>query len=195
MEILKQKREVPVLVYIISGLSLIPWIGGFIGLAILISGLIYYKNKILIAVGSLGILFTISIYGSLYYFGQIERGGVYDEMTVELSKHSLKTLISEIELYNIKNDKYPDNLIQVTKNGYNQLHLDPILNKVAVKGESKEFYYKLESDGYILFSIGFDKIPFTKDDIHPQLMPNEIEKYGYKRLNPAHNTRSYNIGG
>ena len=181
MENNKQKRKVPILVYILSGFSMIPWVGGFIGFVVLLSGIIYYKSKILIAIGATGLIITLGIYGSLYYFGEVKRGGVYDELTVLSTEHSLKMLISEIELYKVQNDKYPENLIQVTKNNYNRLHLDPILEKVATKSESKEFYYKLDSDGYKLFSVGFDKTPFTEDDIHPQLKQIEIKKYGYKK--------------
>ena len=183
MEKIKQSKDVPVIIYIISALSLIPLLGAFVGLTILILGITYFKNRILIVIGSIGILITIGIYGSLFYFGTIQRGGVCDEMTESLTAYSLETLVKEIELYKIRNEHYPDNLIQVTKNGYNQLHIDPILQKISSKNESKEFYYKLESDGYLLFSVGFDKIPFTNDDIYPSLEQNEIEKYGYMVAN------------
>ena len=68
--------------YIFGGLSFIPLIGVLFGLISFIIGLIKFKYRgwILSLIGLGGIIFTIIIYSSLFYFGLKHRGGIYDEL-------------------------------------------------------------------------------------------------------------------
>jgi len=119
--------------------------------------------------------------GTGFYFGSIQRGGIYDEMTTKLSQYKLNILIKEIELYKVKTGTYPQNLKQVTKDESDLLHFDPILEKICWQNENKDFYYKYDDNHYELFSVGFDKTPYTNDDVFPNLK----NKSGYKQKKPS----------
>lgn len=178
----KTSKKVPVIVYIASGLSIVPFWGTFIGLLSLITGQTIYKSRALTIVGSIGIVISLTLYGGLYYFGKIQRGGLFDKQSITLAGASLKMLTEQIELFKLKTGRYPQNLEEATKDNYTQLHIDPILDKISDENETSNFYYRVDSDGYFLFSVGFDKTPFTADDIYPILTDNEKNRFGIKTL-------------
>lgn len=176
----KKVKNVPIIVYIASGLSFVPFWGAFIGLLALLAGLTIYKSRALTIVGTIGLFISLTVYGGLYYFGKIQRGGLFDEQSTDLSRACLKILTEKIELYKLKTGRYPQRLEDATLDNLSELHIDPILDKISAVDESRNFYYRLDSNGYYLFSIGFDKKPFTADDIHPVLSDKEINSYGIK---------------
>jgi hypothetical protein len=53
--------------YLLGLLCLIPLVGAFVGLGLLLYGLIKYKDKWLSIIGAAGILLTVLVYGSLFY--------------------------------------------------------------------------------------------------------------------------------
>ena len=95
----QQKSKTLGIVSIVLGaVSFIPLIGLVTGIVAIILGIIdIRKNKsklgiIGLTLGILGILVTIGLYGSLFYFGFIQRGGVYDDLRLQMvSEQNLPT--------------------------------------------------------------------------------------------------------
>jgi hypothetical protein len=90
--------------FVIGGLSFIPLLGIPFGIAALIWGLTTKKigGKKLALLGGAGILVTLALYGSLFYFGFAKRGGIYDELRARLAQNSLNTLVQAVEFYKVQ---------------------------------------------------------------------------------------------
>lgn len=170
------KKNAPIGLVIFSGLSFIPMFGVLFGtISILISLINFGRLKLVFILGLSGILFTIIIYSSLYYFGFEHRGGVYDELRIKTNHYLLSEIEREINHYECKYGEYPESLNDVLLVNNHLTIKDPILHMVEdYKGDSL-FYYKLSEGGFDLFSVGLDGIPYTSDDIHP-LDINSIER-------------------
>lgn len=113
-----------------------------------------------LVLGVLGILFTVVIYGSLFYFGFVSKTGPFIDLKNQVSKQILTQDAGALELYKNKFGKYPASLEEVQKAGFQIYPTDHYL---------KPFYYKVSTDGkiYELRSLGADGIYGTLDDILP----------------------------
>lgn len=156
-------------------LCLIPLIGAFAGAYLLLLGIARYKNKKLILIGIDGILFTVLIYGSIYYRSVYTKSGK-QEWAI-LSQMMLNDLVRDVEFYKIQYGSYPDSLIQLqTENKIAPIH-DPLS---ALPGKRQTFfYYEKTGEKYKLFSPGIDGIVNTPDDLFPQV--DHAEKTGLIR--------------
>jgi hypothetical protein len=139
---------------------------------------------ILVLAGVAGILFTIVLYGSLFYFGFIQRGGAYDKMRGQMAVSMLNGTVREIEFYKMTHGHYPTDLKEIAstdKQGM-PVGIDPLLAfRIGSKSANNTyFYYELNSEGthYFLRSVGPDGIPFTSDDILPSIPESERMKTG-----------------
>ena len=56
--------------YLLGLLCIIPLIGAFVGLGLLLYGILKYKDKWLSIIGGAGILWTIVVYSTLSYAGK-----------------------------------------------------------------------------------------------------------------------------
>ena len=146
---------------------LIPLIGAFVGLILICLGIFDYKDRKVIRIGALGIAVSVIVYGSLFYF--LFHRGIFDDSRIKIAKEELKQLIIGIDFYKYRTGKYPDSLEQLEGKGYNYLIADPIQVINNDLEESTDFYYQQVDSGYYLFSSGLDGIPFTNDDILPEL--------------------------
>ena len=81
-------------------LGLIPLVGFFTGLYYFILGLAKYKNRKLAIIGLLGMLFSVGIYGSMFYYMLYSDAG--RRAMAEGGKTLMNSLVSEIELYKLK---------------------------------------------------------------------------------------------
>ncbi|OGM15958.1 hypothetical protein A2V56_05070 [Candidatus Woesebacteria bacterium RBG_19FT_COMBO_42_9] len=113
-----------------------------------------------IILGVLGILFSIVMYGSLFYFGFVAKGGPFDAPKKQASEQILTQNAGYLELYKKKNGTYPQTLEELSKDGYTVFPSDHYM---------KPFYYKVSDDGqsYELRSLGPDGEYNTSDDIFP----------------------------
>ena len=107
------------------------------------------------------------MFGALFYFGFVQRGGVYDSLRAGLAQSQLNELVPYIELYHAQHTDYPETLEQVAA-------IIPANTPVMIQDSSappdqpRTYYYKrLDAQHYILRSVGADGIPFTNDDIVP----------------------------
>lgn len=160
--------------YLLGLLCLIPLVGAFVGLGLLLYGLLKYKDKWLSIIGAAGILWTIIVYSSLFYAGT--HASVFKKGFEDISQMQLNSLVKNIEFYKIEHGQYPDSLQQLLDDD----KLAPINDAAQgmnTKGDS--FYnYKRIGNKYLLFSSGQDGIPNTKDDLFPQVTITDSSKIG-----------------
>ena len=160
--------------YLLGLFCLIPLIGAFVGLGLLLYGLIKYKDKWLSIIGAAGIVWTILVYTTLFYAGK--HASVFKQGFEDISQMQLNSLVKNIEFYKLQYGQYPDSLKQLLEDD----KLAPI-NDAAQGMNTKEnsFYnYKKIGDKYSLFSSGQDGIPNTKDDLFPQITITDSSKIG-----------------
>lgn len=177
--------------YVVGGLSFIPLIGVIFGVIAIILGVVNFKRggKNLIFIGIGGILFTIILYGGLFYFGFIKKGGVFDELKYKVAKHQLTTLVETIEFHKLMNGKYPESLEALAKSMPKDKPLfvhDPTQFNTFDKTKASYFYYELLDDGktYYLLGVGPDKKPFTADDLLPEVDMSKLKNIGL-RIHPG----------
>jgi hypothetical protein len=161
--------------YVVGGLSFIPLIGVIFGIICIIWGFLTKKSggRNLAMIGASGILFTILLYGSLFYFGFVQKDGVFDNLRQQGAENMLASLVPQIEYFKAENGAYPKDLETLQKSlpeASAMLTVD--VTKIEV-GNSKAtyFYYENLGDTYYLLGTGTDNIPFTEDDIIPKLNP------------------------
>lgn len=161
--------------YVVGGMSFIPLLGIVFGIVSIIWGLITKKSggKTLALIGALGILFTMVLYGSLFFFGFVQRGGVYDDLRKQLAETTITPLVQSIEYYKVQNGSYPpdlETLHQSLPKDAMVIVVDP--SKVILDDtDSVYFYYENLGDTYYLLGTGMDGLPFTDDDILPKVAP------------------------
>ena len=151
--------------YLLGLLGFIPLVGFFVGIGLTLYGLIKYKDKKLIIIGVLCMVFTVFVY-SFMYFG-IEKSSKVRESWAELSQYQVNELVKDIEYFKLENGKYPDSLKQL-QNGDTLVNIqDPI--KGLNSSEKDIFIYENLGDKYSLYSVGLDGVAKTKDDIFPNV--------------------------
>lgn len=160
--------------YLLGLLCLIPLIGAFVGLGLLLYGLIKYKDKWLSIIGAAGIIWTIIVYSTLFYAGK--HAAVFQQGFENISQMQLNGLVKNIEFYKLQHGQYPDNLKQLLEDD----KLAPINDAAQGMNSKGETYYNYEKigDKYALFSSGQDGIPNTKDDLFPQIAIADSSKIG-----------------
>jgi hypothetical protein len=163
--------------YLLGLICIIPLVGAFVGFGLLLYGLLKYKDKWLTIIGAAGILWTILVYSTLFYFGKNHpdaRKGFED-----ISQLQLNSLVKNIEYYKLTHGQYPEKLEQIT----DEDKLAPIYD--AAQGmNAKEiviYNYTKIGDKYSLFSSGQDGIPNTKDDLFPEVVITDSSKIGLIR--------------
>ena len=163
--------------YWVAILCLIPVIGFFAGLVILILGIVHYKDRVFIIMGAIGMLITIAIYGSMIYF--VQTSGVVQDGFAEIAQTQINDLVKSIEFYKLQNGSYPDSLQQIdTKGSFTNIY-DPVSSKFG--DNEKPFHYSKKGNKYLLFSVGKDGKPNTADDIYPTLTNPDTSKLGFIR--------------
>lgn len=160
--------------YLLGFLCLIPLVGGFVGLGLLLYGLIKYKDKWLSIIGAAGILFTVLVYGSLFY--AMKNAAIFKKGFADLSQMQLNNLTRNIEFYKLQHSQYPDSLQQLLDDD----KLAPITDAIQLnqRREKCNYNYQKIGDKYLLFSSGQDGIPNTGDDLFPQIAVSDSTKIG-----------------
>ncbi|CAM4295168.1 hypothetical protein F901_01727 [Acinetobacter dispersus] len=182
IDVNEKPNKLGVFSYIIAAISFIPGIGIIFGVIALIWGGLTKKNggKILVVIGISGICFSIIIYGLLFYFGLVQRGGVYDELRVKLSQTAMTSLVQAIEFYKIENGHYPESL-EILNQSLPENSPVFVFDATDVSWNSSPRYYHYElknSSHYYLLSVGQDGKPYTSDDILPDIELKPDSKIG-----------------
>ena len=160
--------------YLLGLLCIIPMFGAFVGLGLLFYGLLKYKDKRLSIIGALGILWTIIIYSTLFYFST--HSSFFNKGFGDISKMQLNSLVKDIEFYKLANGQYPDSLEQLLIDDKLAPINDPIQG-LKTKG-STLFNYEKIGEKYTVFSSGQDGIPNTEDDFFPNIKVKDSSKIG-----------------
>ncbi len=160
--------------YLLGLICLIPLVGAFAGLGLLLYGLLVYKDKWLSIIGAAGILWTVLIYSSLFYAGT--HASVFKKGFEDISQMQLNGLVKHIEFYKLSHGQYPDRLQQLKEDDPLAPINDPSKG-MNTKGISY-FNYEKMGDKYLLFSSGQDGIPNTRDDLFPKVTITDSTKIG-----------------
>lgn len=160
--------------YLLGLLCLIPLVGAFVGVGLLLYGLIKYKDKWLSIIGAAGILFTVFVYGSLFY--AMKHTSIFKRGFADISQMQLNSLPKNIEFYKIQHGQYPDSLEQLLDDD----KLAPITDAIQLNEQRQHLYYNYQriDDKYILFSSGQDGVVKTKDDLYPQVTISDSTRIG-----------------
>lgn len=173
--------------YVVGGLAFIPLFGIAFGIFAIVWGLLSRKKGglALALFGLGGIAFSCILYGTLFYKGFVERGGVFDELRLGLAKSNLTSLVQSVEFYKLQNGNYPETLEVLKESMPKDQFLfiqDPIALEMGKGERSPYFYYDLidTSNAYYLFSVGPDGKPFTSDDILPEVDTSKSASIGFR---------------
>jgi hypothetical protein len=164
--------------YLLGLLCLIPLVGAFVGLGLLLYGLLKYKDKWLSIIGAAGIVWTVIFYSTLFYAGT--HMSVFKKGFADISQMQLNSLVKNIEFYRLQHGQYPDSLQQLRDDDKLAPISDPVQG-LQTK-ESSYYNYKKVGDKYSLFSSGQDGITNTKDDLFPQITISDSSKIGLLKM-------------
>ncbi len=176
---METKKKAPIGLIIFSLLSFIPLIGIVFGIVSIIIGLTNFRRLKLISIlGASGIAVSILIFSYQFFvLHNMEKNGEIDRVRKQTTEMFLNNLSNEIASYKLKNGSYPDSLEQISKMNHSIVITDMFSdnikskfdeqNEAKMKKKSSNYFYKLEKDSFVLFSVGKDGKPFTKDDIFP----------------------------
>jgi hypothetical protein len=178
----REKKSIGAGGFVLGGLSFIPLIGVLFGIGAIVLGLASSRKgaKVVALLGALGIAFTIVLYGSLFYFGFVQRGGVYDGLRAQLTQRIVTDTVPMVEMYRIQHDRYPETL--------DELQAGRPANQPAfvTDGAGKPLYYeRVGEDHYYLRGVGPDGQAFTADDVVPVVDPATADKLGLLTQKPA----------
>lgn len=171
-----QKKSPP---YLLGLLCLIPLLGALVGIALILYGILKYKDKWLVIIGAAGIALTVFVYGYMFY--NLKYGKDTARGFAVLSQHSLNSLINSIEFYKMQHGDYPDSLEQLSKKDEKVIILDPLLMRKMDSKADMNFRYEKLQNRYTLFSVGIDGISNTPDDIYPKVSSADSNKYSFFR--------------
>ena len=114
------------------------------------------------------VVLLVALYGAIYYFGFVQRGGVYDDLRSDFAQMQLNGLIPHIEMYHGQQGVYPETLeaLEAFVPDGALILLD---DASAHPSDARRplFYERVGEQGYYLRSVGPDGIAFTEDDILP----------------------------
>jgi hypothetical protein len=172
--------------FAIGGASFIPLLGVPFGLIAIVWGLVKAKagGLKLVILGGCGVLFTVGLYGTLFYKGFIQEGGVFDELRTQMAQGLVNDLIKRIEYYKVETGEYPQTLSELQPHKQNSPSFFSIHEPfVRLNNPTpRPFNYGPVNQGnnYYLFSSGPDGKPGTDDDIHPHVPEDRMDRLGYR---------------
>jgi hypothetical protein len=173
--------------FVVAGLSFIPLVGLIFGAVAIVWGLLTRKagGKKLALVGGLGVGFTVLIYGSLFYFGYAQRGGMYDFLRQKLAQSSLNSLVQSVEFYKLEFGRYPVSLVEL-KESLPKDSFVSVFDPSDVRSGKRYFYYAVvDENHYYLRGLGADGVAFAKDNIVPEIAQGPHSSLGLLVDTPA----------
>jgi hypothetical protein len=177
------REKIGTVPFVIGGLAYIPLLGVLFGAVAIVWGLFTSKagGRKLALIGGGGILFSVVLYSALFYFGLMQRGGLYDGLRTKLAESNVTALVQSIEFFKVQHGAYPDNLETLRKSlpeNSPVLIFDP--TDVQMAETARLFHYELiDADHYYLLGVGPDGKPFTSDDVLPQMDIGPQSKSGF----------------
>lgn len=176
------RKELGALPFVVAGLSFIPLLGVPFGLVSIAWGLLSKKagGKKLAVVGASGIAFTAVIYSVLNFWGSAER---FKDARSKAATSAVTSLVQSIEFYKTQYGRYPEMLDGLRKSlpaTATVFTIDP--SGVGTGDGPTDFHYELadENTRYYLLGVGPDGLPFTDDDILPEIDMRPPSRVGLK---------------
>jgi hypothetical protein len=160
--------------YLLGLLCLTPLIGAFVGLGLLLYGLLKYKDKWLSMIGAAGIIWTIIVYSTFFYAGTHE--SIFEKGFADISQMQLNSLVKNMEYYESEHGQYPDSLEQLL-NADKSAPIKGPIQGLQTKQNSPYNYERVDIK-YLLLSSGQDGMPYIKDGLFPQLTITDTSKIG-----------------
>ena len=179
---IRRKQSPP---YWLGLLCLIPMVGAFVGVGLLLYGIIKYKDKWLTIIGGAGILWTIVVFSRIFHMATHDP--IFTKGFGIISQMQLNSLVTNIEYYKSVHGQYPDSLKQVQEDD-RLAPIDDAAQGLNTKGRTTYNYQRI-GDEYLLSSSGPDGIPGTRDDLYPGITYTDTGKNIY--LNDFLQTYSY----
>ncbi|MEW8375451.1 MAG: type II secretion system protein GspG [Candidatus Thiodiazotropha sp.] len=171
--------------FVVGTLSFVPVFGVLVGLVVIIWGLVKWKlgGWGLVLIGTLGICFTVYLYGALFYVGFAAIEEVSVDHKVRRAQTQLNKLVRKIEYYKIIHGEYPESLISLKteRQGvkYFSFIYDPFFSFKDMQLLPYNYGRVNNDKNYFLSSSGPDRIEGTEDDIFPKLSEHELSVIGY----------------
>ena len=157
-------------------LGLIPLLGAVVGIVLILLGILRFKDKVLVYIGTACILFTVGIYSYLFY--QMRNSNEIASGFATIAQMQVNGLVKDIEFYKMQNGVYPNKLEDLQENDKLVSIVDPILLSHSTEG-NLNYHYENVGDKYRLYSVGVDRIENTADDIYPTLAGSDSTKIGF----------------
>lgn len=164
---MKPRASWPVLV--LAGLSLVPILGFFFGVAAAIWGLLTDRPRGLLAagLGAAGAILNIGILGAIgvTIASRQHKGGV----SAMVAQGELDTLVNHIELYHEAHGNYPARLADLPRPTNLGKALPLIDHSIGLLNMTTEYTYIVLENGadFDLKGAGKDGIADTADDVYP----------------------------
>jgi Type II secretion system (T2SS), protein G len=144
--------------WIFGGLSFIPLFGILFGVVAIVIGAVK-KTRGQIYLGIAGIIFSVLLYGGVFYFGFFAKTGPYVELRIRLVHQQMQIDAGQIALYKGQHGSLPATLSDLGKPSEKNMFFtaDPW---------GKQFKYTPLGDGHFeLTSAGPDREFGTPDDV------------------------------
>jgi len=158
--------------YLLGLLGLIPLVGFFVGISLILYSIFRYKDRKLTWIGIFCILFTVLVYSVVYAINTNVENGFET-----LSQRNMTVLVKEIEIFRNENNRYPNNLKELKVQDSLLLLEDPI--QAIENKKDLNYVYKNLVNHYFLFSKGKDGKSDTNDDISPSV--EKLKSIGWRK--------------
>ena len=165
-----ENKRLGTIAFVFAGMSFIPLIGVLFGLFAIGRGLSTKLDggKKLALIGLAGIGFTMVIYGALFYFGTVQRGGIYDNLRAKMAQSNLNSLVQTVEFYKIQHGEYPDSLETLRKSlPKDSIETIYVIDPRSLKNNQYFYYQKVDGDHYYLRGVAPDGQPFSPGALVP----------------------------
>ena len=142
---------------VFGGLSFFPGLGILFGIVAIVIGAVR-RSKTAIFLGIGGILFSVVLYGGIFYFGFVANTGIFANLKIRLTSQIIEQDAGQLALYKLQYGQLPKTLADMPAGG----------DKPFTKVDSwlKPLAYKPNDDGsFELRSAGPDGEFGTADDI------------------------------
>ncbi len=179
----EEKKKHGVGAFVLAGISFIPLIGIFTGIICIVIAVVGKKSnsKLLGGLGFAGIMFSVVLYGSLFYKMFNDEGFSKGFEVHAIS--AMTSLVRHVEYYKLQYGNYPESMAALRENlkeGEMVFSFD-MSGPLNMGVQQRDFYYEITNGGenYLLFGIGQDAQPFTQDDIFPIIDPEKDKNIGW----------------
>lgn len=163
--------------YILAPVGLIPAYGIIFCIVVAIKALTKYKSRVLLLYS---ILLAIANILLLLELRDISKKRL-DSMDIDLewklmTPNFLAIINQDLRAYKRAHGSYPNSFKELSED-YHWLNLEDFYSPIdSITHTHGNFYYKCQPDTFVLFSVGRDHLPFTKDDIYPDTVAKSVRK-------------------